>query len=124
MNYKEFLERVINEGIEAAKKHYAKPEQKEKLAGSIAGFEDCRGRTPEELLWLVGESEKRTAEAYRKNPREYWKTRCFELEVEWVCNVVSAMLVNEGRKPILPQFPTARAVLKAAEILGTKGVAA
>ena len=36
----------------------------------------------------------------------YWYARCFALEVEWVCNVVSAMLMNEGRPTIVT--PTAR----------------
>jgi hypothetical protein len=53
MNYHEFLERVVDEGIAAAKAYYTRPEQKQKLDGSIAGFEACRGKTPPELKELL-----------------------------------------------------------------------
>ena len=46
----------------------------------------------------------------------YWRVRCFALEVEWTCNVVSAALVNQGLgEAIVP--PTARGVMQAARIL-------
>lgn len=32
----------------------------------------------------------------------YWFKRCYELEIGWVCNVVSALLVHQGRDPIVP----------------------
>lgn len=46
----------------------------------------------------------------------YWYYRCFHVEVEWVCNVVSAALQNQREETIVP--PTARGYLKASEILG------
>ena len=97
MNYFDFLEMVIDDGIEAAKADYVKPEQKQKLEGSIAGFNACRKKTPEELLKILRESE-RTAQqctVISKREKEYWYYRCYQLEVEWTCNVVSAMLYNE-----------------------------
>ena len=49
----------------------------------------------------------------------YWWFRCFQLEVEWVCNVVSAMLMNEGHHtPLLSWLPTANGAMKAASIVG------
>ena len=33
-----FLERVVDDGIQAAKDDYTRPEQRPKLEGSIAGF--------------------------------------------------------------------------------------
>jgi len=39
--------------------------------------------------------------------------------MNWVCNVVSALLMNQGLSTIIQ--PTARGVLKAAEIVGVRG---
>jgi len=94
MNYQEFLTKVIDEGIAAARKDYA--DQKDKLNGSIAGFEACRDKTPEELKLLLESSQISTKDAYTNQLVNYWWFRCYEAEVEWVCNVVSAMLYNQG----------------------------
>ena len=37
-----------------------------------------------------------TMKARLEEEPEYWKTRCYEAEIEWVCNIVSAMMVNEA----------------------------
>lgn len=52
MDYYEFLNRVIDEGIDAAKADYTDPTDKQRLDGSIAGFEACRKKLPEELVEL------------------------------------------------------------------------
>lgn len=52
----------------------------------------------------------------KKELDEYWEARGFALEVEWVCNVVSAILMNEGKPTIIP--PTARGTIRASEIVG------
>jgi hypothetical protein len=120
VDYHQFLERVIEEGIEAAKADYVKPEQKPHLEGSIDGFESCRGKTPEELRELFSISKHDQGEAYWKYQEDldsYWRVNCRGLEIEWVCNVVSAMLLNQGAAPII-EMVTARGVMKAAEILG------
>lgn len=116
LSYEDYLTRVINDGIEAAKEDYK--EQPHKARGSIAGFEACRGKSPQELLQVLADARKRTMEAYmgRIETEAYWEIRCAEAEIEWVCNCVSAMLWNQGLPTIVP--PTARAVMKAAEILG------
>jgi hypothetical protein len=119
MDYWEFLERVINEGIEAATADYTKPTDKSRLTGSIEGFEMCRGKTPPELRDLHGQGLKNTGEAYWKhqdNIEEYRRINSQGAEIEWTCNVVSAALMNQGLPVIVP--PTARGVMKAAAILG------
>ena len=116
MNLVEFIERVIGDGINAAKADYPKPDQKEKLKGSISGFEKCRGKNTLELLTLLDEAKIATHKALLEQAKNYWFVRCEEAEIEWVCNCVSALLVNEGFDPII--IPTARSVMKVAEIVG------
>ncbi len=112
-SYQDLLARVIGDGIEAARVDYRPGPE---LDGSVAGFEACRGRTPEQLAALLQEAR---LEARRGQAGDYWFWRCRELEVEWVCNVVSAALLNQGLPVIVT--PTARGVFKAAEILGVAG---
>jgi hypothetical protein len=117
LNYEEFLEAVILKGIEAAKRDYANPRNQNHpmmLAGSVAGFEACRRRTPQQLLALLAVAEKRTIAARRADIDNYWEVRCYEAEIEWVCNCVSAGL----RINLRPVWPTGRAVIMAAQILG------
>lgn len=112
--YEKFLDEVIKTGIEAAKVHYTKPDQQMQLDGSLAGFEACRNKTPTELKHLLIASAAKTRGAYTRQAPDYWKLRCFELEVEWVCNVVSALLVTNCQPGIISI--TARAAIHAAEI--------
>lgn len=90
-----------------------------KREGAVAGFEACRNKTVFELrqqLHLAAN----LADIARATDRErYWYHRCFHAEIEWVCNVVSACLQNQGLDIIV--IPTARGFLKAAEIIGVKG---
>lgn len=116
MEYATFLDRVIEEGIEAAKVDYAN--SPEKLAGALAGFELCRHKVPSALKRHLEDARRMTAELYRGNAKAeaYWHSRCYESEIEWVCNVVSAMLYNQGVEPLVP--PTVNGVMKAASIIG------
>lgn len=116
MEFDAFLTRVINEGIEGARVSYTSQAQKPKLDGSIAGFEACRGKSVSELKLLLEASQTASEDARRGKERNYWWYRCYESEVEWVCNCVSAALMNSGQPPIIP--PTARGLMKAASILG------
>jgi hypothetical protein len=117
MDYNEFLNRVINEGIEAAKADYKEERQKPHLEGLIAGFEACRNKNPLELIEVFKEANEYVKLNYDV-PTKYWWFRCYQLEVEWVCNVVSAVLVNEGKPPIFSWLPTCNGMLKAAKIIG------
>lgn len=121
MDYNEFLKRVIDEGIEAATADYTEESDKERLEGSIAGFNACRDKSPEGLVEVWQKASDDMNNAFREQKDNYWWFRCFQLEVEWVCNVVSAMLMNEGyNTPLLSWLPTASAAMKAASIIGVK----
>lgn len=135
MTYSEFIDRVIDTGKDGASKSYTRPDQKEKLRGSHAGFEACRGKSPAELIGLM-----LTAEASANEEREqtwpkeehsrvdrdemartYWWYRCYAAEVEWVCNCVSVMLHLAELPPLVN--PTARAFLHVASIVNPKALA-
>lgn len=118
MNYQYFLEQVINDGIEAAKSDYSGPKDKERLDGSIAGFEACRKKNPDELVDVFQKASEDMNQAYIEQKSNYWWYRCFQAEVEWVCNVVSAMLINEGHHTLISYLPTSSGVMKASEIIG------
>lgn len=115
MNYSEFLSRIIDDGIKAAEADY---KDELKLKGAKAGFEACRGLQPDQLVGLLKDSELHTRVKRSECSDDYWYWRCFELEVEWVVNCLSAILVNEGKRPLLPYLPTARAMMKAVEVVG------
>lgn len=121
ISYEVFLARVIDEGIDAVKRDYAGADQKEKRDGAIAGFDACRGKSPDDLCILFRLAHNLTADAIPggpSTPGRYWRRRCFALEVEWVCNCVSALLASNGQPVIIE--PTARAVIKAAELCGVR----
>ena len=112
-----FLREVIDRGISAAVDDYCRPEQKQKREGSIAGFQACRDKTPDELRDLLGACKIATRDAIdRGDKATYWWYRCYELEVDWVCNCVSVALMRSGQ-PVIVQ-PTCRAVMQAAKIVG------
>ena len=120
MSYADFLHAVIETGIAGARADYTGPANERKLAGSIAGFELCRGQSPE-LLVLTLMAAEQDLHRNRQNgisPAEYWFWNCRAVEVEWVCNVVSAAL----RLPLRPYLPTVRAVLHASKILGASTI--
>ncbi len=61
--------------------------------------------------------------AFHERKDNYWWFRCYQAEVEWVCNVVSAMLMNEGHiTPLLSWLPTANGYIKVASIIGVAQV--
>lgn len=113
MNHVDFLDKVIDRGIEAARSTYVRPDQKKKLEGAIAGFEACRGKGVSYLDALLVQANRKVATQFEKEDYQYYS--CFQAEIEWVCNCVSAALLNRGQKPII--LPTARGVLVAASIL-------
>lgn len=117
MEYETFLTKVIDDGIEAAKKSYAS--RPDKLRGALAGFESCRGKSPAELRSALDMAEKATQAARICRADNYWEVRCFEAEIEWVCNVVSAAMASQHAPTIV--VPTARGLMKAADVLGVKG---
>lgn len=122
MNYEDYLSQIIDDGIAAANRDYTKPRDASKLRGSIAGFEACRGLEPQAIAALLQECGDKTAQALHASHANeittdaYWEVRCFELEVEWVANCISAVLMNQGLPVIIN--PTARGMMQAAKIVG------
>lgn len=124
MTYAEVLTRLIEQGIEGARGDYKRLDQAHKLEGSIQGFEACRGKEPDEIRTLLREAGQKTRAARvrvqegESNPNDYWRARCRELEIEWIANCVSVMLVRQGIEPIVP--PTVRAALAVGRVVGVK----
>lgn len=118
MNLIEFIERICDDGIAAVEVDYAHDEHKRR--GAIEGFSACRGKNTLELAALLQNAREAKRMAHRFTNQEnigaYWETVCYEAEIMWVCNCVSAVLMNEGQPVIIP--PTARGAMKAAEVIG------
>jgi hypothetical protein len=116
MTFKDFLARVIDDGIKAASESYK--DRPMKLEGAIAGFEACRCKTVFELRQRLHAAANAKNLARVVDRTRYWYYVCYHAEIEWICNVVSAALQNEKLDPIVA--PTARGYMKAAEIIGVK----
>ena len=114
MNYEQALNQVIDDGIEAARADYTKEEDKLRLQGSIAGFKACKMLMPDELRKLLTSSRENTYKHLEDGM--HWYYTCYYLEVEWVCNVISAILMTNNYPTIIN--PTARGVMKAADRIG------
>lgn len=56
MTVNELLERVITDGIAAAVADYDRADEEDKRDGSVRGFNDCRDKSPGELVVLWGEA--------------------------------------------------------------------
>lgn len=114
MTYQEFLSQIIKDGLEEVSVVYK--DQPNKLKGCIEGFKACEDCTPEELLIQLKRAGEQRSWAYDGSDHDkYWRARMKEAQIEFVCNCVSAMLMNENKPVIIT--PTARGVMKAAEIL-------
>lgn len=119
MNYLEFLTRIVDDGLVAARADYGNsPSQSQELTGSLAGFEQCRDLMPNDLTLLLVEAREETRTAFLAQADNYRYLRCREIEIEWVCNCVSAMLVNQGQPPICDV--TVSGLLKAASVVGLR----
>jgi hypothetical protein len=117
MTYSKFLEEVINVGIASAKEDY-KNDKPDHLEGSIAGFEACRGKNPNELIEVWKEAAEYMSKAFNARADNYWYFRCYQLEVEWVMNCVSCLLINNGDQPLLSHLPTCNAMTLVSKIVG------
>jgi len=123
MNYYEFLNKTIEDGIISVKETYKGPKNKDKLDGSLAGFEACRNKLPEELFEIYNLTNEYVINSYKNGDTDnYWWFRHYQSQVEWICNVISAILINQGQKPILSHLPTARGVMKAGQVLGIQSI--
>jgi hypothetical protein len=91
-----------------------------KREGAIAGFEECRGKESAKIAALLAEVNARAYQAMVEEDPQYWYWRCRALEIQWVVNVLSNILVANGMLPIGDM--TIRGRLKAAEIFGVGDV--
>ena len=77
----------------------------------------CRNKTPVELSNLLRDAQRKSQDACNEQipTDDYWRIRSREMEIEWVCNVVSAAMRANGSLPIIE--PTARGMMQASRIL-------
>jgi len=116
MEYTEFLDQAIEDGIAAAKESYTEPRQQPNLKGSITGFEICRGKSPLELLDALKDANTAAQVLHGGDDHDaYWEARCKALEIEWICNTVSAAFMHNGMEPFA--MVTARGSINAARII-------
>lgn len=113
-----FLNAIIDDGIEDVRISHPRPDQTVKREAGIKAFSDCRGLDDDALTTLHERAVKARETAMRSNASDYWWHRMYELQIEWVLNVISAAAFNQGLPPLIP--PTARGMAKAADILGVK----
>jgi hypothetical protein len=136
--YSQLLDRCISDGITEVCKAYADPKEQHKRDGAIDGFEACRGKAPSELVVLLREAERQGRRQGRQllglfgyltredrapddeHAKLYWRQRYKALQIEWVCNVVSVGLTNNGQQPLFAHLPTLSGALKYAEIVGVR----
>lgn len=118
--YEEYLSRIIVAGTAAAKRSYEeRPEKEHHLKGAIAGFEACNGKTPEQLKELLKAAGKSANDAVMKEEIDVWFWKARYAEIEWTCNVLSAVL-DMYKLPVIVH-PTVRGLHAATMILGISG---
>jgi hypothetical protein len=130
MDLHSFIMRVVQDGIEGAKNDPGISRHPKRLAGSIAGFEACLGKTPEQLAQLLTEAnrnawnvrvDQQDSKGKEYDIEDYWEARYVAIQIEWVCNCVSAALMSQKDVPLIVN-PTARGAMNAARILGVQAV--
>lgn len=125
MDMVQILERVIDEGIVAAKADRLNSLEHNHacLEGSLAGFEACRGKDAAGLKEVLTRACKATNEAFKEEVSgmrdKYWYSRCFKDKVDFVCSVISVLLMVQGLPPITNY--TADGVKMANKILMSEG---
>lgn len=119
MDRNELLNAVIDDGIEECRHTYLRPDQRDKLQGALEGFEACRGKSDEELLETLQRYDALVRAKMEQRAGDYWRHRMAMLQVEWTLNVLSAAAHAHGRPTAVT--PTARGMMKAAQILGVAG---
>jgi hypothetical protein len=127
MDLQSFITRVVEDGIASAKTDPQLQSHPKRLRGSIRGFESCLGKTPEQLWKLLEDANRKAWDVRveqeddkdkRYDIEDYWEARYVAIQVEWVCNTVSAAMASQGSTIVTP---TARGYMNAARILGVQG---
>lgn len=120
MTYREFVVRIITEGVEACERAAFEEPSSPRVAGALSGLEACLGcqSAPELGVLLAFARNKQTAVVREPVPDadQCVFAQGFTHEVEWICNCVSALLLNEGLQPLIT--PTSRGIMKCSELLG------
>jgi len=130
MIWDEFLTRIVDDGIGSVKsdEHFTK--HPKRLAGSIRGFESCRGKSYEDLAQLLVEANRKAhnvrcdqkdAKPGSYDIEDYWEARYVAIQIEWVCNTASSAAAQHGAPSLV--VTTARGLMNAARILGVDGSA-
>lgn len=116
MRYQDFLRRAVEESIIAATEDFAKHNEKRYvIEGSLAGLRACLDLSPPQLKNLLARAYRvHQASFHKTSIARYWRVTSFMHEVEWICNVVSVVLWNQGIDTIV--VPTQRAAILAQRI--------
>jgi len=93
MNLTEFTDHVISRGIEAAREDYK--DSPDRLKGSLAGFEACRGKSPQELYDLLLEAARDSLKAHNDRAKNYWEFASKSAEIEWVVSKLRCWVYPE-----------------------------
>jgi hypothetical protein len=111
----------VTDGIQTAKDAYKDERSKDKLDGSIDGLTACVGATSiEELIDIYNNISTYVRNAKRDDYDNYFYFRFYQLRVEWILDIISAILVNEGMRSLSPALPTIKGITKATTILNRK----
>src|SRR6266566_3318250 len=67
---------------------------------SLKRFEECRNKEPAAIAALLVYANERAHQAMHEEDPRYWFWRCRALEIAWVANVISNILVAHAMLPI------------------------
>lgn len=120
MKFGDFLARIIVEGVEALERVHTADLPSPSTAGALAAYDACvQCDSPPELGILLAFTRNKHLELIGEPVPDAEKcvfAEGFADTVAWVCNCVSALLLNEGYPPIIT--PTSRGIMKCSELLG------
>lgn len=112
--YFDFLDKVIADCETSANTHYSSSPSE--LESALNALKTCKAKTPGELKDIYESAVSASREARFEKSSKYTEIRCHEIEVEFICDAVSAILVNSGEEPILGK-PTKKGFAKAHSVV-------
>ncbi len=118
MTIEEFKEQLITEGIASVEKHETRPER---IRGGLDGFKICRElHTMNDFQHTLDQrlAHEKDLIRYHTPASDYWEYRCATVQIEYVYERMLVVWANAGfyDGPL-----SARAVIRTAELVGTKG---
>ena len=116
-NIKQFINEVVKDGLESIRTNsHTHFDHKDRKEGAIAGFEACMDiETVEMLREVLYAATEKQQEAFKTKSDDYWWFRYFTLQVEWVANCLSVLLMQQKKNVIV--LPTQSAAMKASEVV-------